>query len=103
MNLQHKFQNMFQHYDSHQFELCWQAFEQRNPGNPFPKDYAQYLWKQEWFGDLETVNWIITWQDEVSGEWTGGVEFEGSLDQAQQWTLDQGFITRKYKIEVAAE
>jgi hypothetical protein len=49
------------------------------------------------------MNWIITWQDEVSNEWTGGVEFEGSLDQAEQWALDQEFITGKYNIEEAAE
>lgn len=52
-DLQYKFQNMLQHYNPDQFELCWQEFERRNPGNPFPKDYAQHLWNQEWFGDLE--------------------------------------------------
>ena len=55
MNLQHKFQNMLQHYDPDQFELCWQAFDQHNPGNQFPKNYAQYLWNQEWFDDLEAA------------------------------------------------
>ena len=49
------------------------------------------------------MNWIITWQDEVSKEWTGGIEFEGSLDQAEQWALDQEFITGKYNIEEAQE
>lgn len=48
MGTQLDFMNMIQDYDSHEFEQCWQAFKKKYPNSRFPKDYAEWEWKQTW-------------------------------------------------------